>query len=167
MTTVKSSLLSLVFTDLVDSTAFKMQLGDHKAGELIERHQERVRALTVETGGREVEHAEPAEPLLRSAREAGLQKRAAIRAGVSGQRDRPDTSSTLACLVSCPAAARSSGGRRCPVVHTELRVVVGHSTASRRWPLLTAIAVLLALTVSHSLAQAEAFRSSQPVRLEH
>ncbi len=54
---VKSSLLSLVFTDLVDSTALKMQLGDHKAGELIERHQERVRALRVETGGREVDTA--------------------------------------------------------------------------------------------------------------
>ncbi len=50
---VKSSLLSLVFTDLVDSTALKVQLGDHKAGELIEHHQERVRALRVETGGRE------------------------------------------------------------------------------------------------------------------
>ncbi len=56
---VKSSLLSLVFTDLVDSTALKMQLGDHKAGELIERHQERVRALRVETGGREVCGARP------------------------------------------------------------------------------------------------------------
>ena len=48
---VKSSLLSLVFTDLVDSTALKMQLGDHKAGELIERHQERVRALRVRPAG--------------------------------------------------------------------------------------------------------------------
>ncbi len=54
---VKSSLLSLVFTDLVDSTALKMQLGDHKAAELIERHQERLRALRVETGGREVDTA--------------------------------------------------------------------------------------------------------------
>ena len=54
---VKSSLLSLVFTDLVDSTALKVQLGDHKAGELIERHQERVRALGVEAGGREVDTA--------------------------------------------------------------------------------------------------------------
>ncbi len=45
---VKSSLLSLVFTDLVDSTALKMQLGDHKAAELIERHQEQLRALVVE-----------------------------------------------------------------------------------------------------------------------
>ena len=52
---VKSSLLSLVFTDLVDSTALKAQLGDHKAGELIERHQDRIRALRVETGGREVD----------------------------------------------------------------------------------------------------------------
>ncbi len=39
---VKSSLLSLVFTDLVDSTAFKMQLGDqgaltHAAGAQYER----------------------------------------------------------------------------------------------------------------------------------
>ena len=54
---VKSDLLTLVFTDLVDSTALKMRLGDHKAGELIERHQERVRALRVETGGREVDTA--------------------------------------------------------------------------------------------------------------
>ena len=54
---VKSSLLSLVFTDLGASTALKMQLGDHKAGELIQRHQERVRALTLETGGREVDTA--------------------------------------------------------------------------------------------------------------
>ncbi len=54
---VESSLLSLVFTDLVDSTALKMRLGDHKASELIERHQERVRALSVETGGREVDTA--------------------------------------------------------------------------------------------------------------
>ena len=54
---VKSSLLSLVFTDLVDSTALKMQVGDHKAGELIERHHERVRQLTDETKGREVDTA--------------------------------------------------------------------------------------------------------------
>ena len=54
---VKSSLLSLVFTDLVDSTALKTQLGDYKAGELIERHQERLRALRVETSGREVDTA--------------------------------------------------------------------------------------------------------------
>ncbi len=54
---VKSSLLSLVFTDLVDSTALKMRLGDLDAGGLIERHQERVRALSVETGGREVDTA--------------------------------------------------------------------------------------------------------------
>ncbi len=54
---LKSSLLSLVFTDLVDSTALKTQLGDHKAGELIERHQERVRQLRAETGGREVDTA--------------------------------------------------------------------------------------------------------------
>jgi adenylate cyclase len=54
---VKSELLSLVFTDLVDSTALKLQLGDQRAGELIGRHQERVRALRVETGGREVDTA--------------------------------------------------------------------------------------------------------------
>ena len=54
---VKSSLLSLVFTDLVDSTALKARLGDLDAGELIERHQERVRGLRVETVGREVDTA--------------------------------------------------------------------------------------------------------------
>ena len=46
---VKSSLLSLVFTDLVDSTALKTPLGDQPAGELIERHHERVRQLRAET----------------------------------------------------------------------------------------------------------------------
>ncbi len=54
---VKSSLLSLVFTDLVDSTALKTRLGDLDAGQLIERHQARVRQLRTETEGREVDSA--------------------------------------------------------------------------------------------------------------
>ncbi len=40
---VKSELLSLVFTDLVDSTALKSRLGDAAAGERIARYQEQVR----------------------------------------------------------------------------------------------------------------------------
>jgi class 3 adenylate cyclase len=55
--TVKSSLLSLVFTDLVDSTALKTQLGDGKTGALIARHQERVRGLIHELAGREIDVA--------------------------------------------------------------------------------------------------------------
>jgi TolB-like protein/class 3 adenylate cyclase len=54
---VKSDLLSLVFTDLVDSTALKTRLGDHQAGGLIARHHERVRRLMRELGGREVDTA--------------------------------------------------------------------------------------------------------------
>ncbi len=57
MKPVKSSLLSLVFTDLVDSTALKTRLGDHQAAELIARHGERVRRLQRELAGREVDTA--------------------------------------------------------------------------------------------------------------
>jgi serine/threonine-protein kinase len=52
---VKSSLLCLVFTDLVDSTALKSRLGDAVAGERIARYQEQVRRLIAETGGREID----------------------------------------------------------------------------------------------------------------
>ncbi len=52
---VKSSLLTLVFTDLGGSTALKTRLGDHEAGALITRHQERVRQLVIETKGRKVD----------------------------------------------------------------------------------------------------------------
>ena len=52
---MKSSLLTLVFTDLGGSTALKTRLGDQEAGVLIRRHQERVRQLVIETKGREVD----------------------------------------------------------------------------------------------------------------
>ncbi|MEE9279142.1 MAG: AAA family ATPase [Myxococcota bacterium] len=54
---MKSSLLSLVFTDLVDSTALRARLGDHKADVLIARHHERVRSTIRHLGGREVDTA--------------------------------------------------------------------------------------------------------------
>ena len=54
MTVVKASgasrLLTLVFTDLVDSTGLKSRLGDRTAGALIERHQELVRGLVTQPG---------------------------------------------------------------------------------------------------------------------
>ena len=53
----KASLLCLVFTDLVDSTALKTRMGDEAAGELIGRYQDRVRGLMTETAGREIDSA--------------------------------------------------------------------------------------------------------------
>ena len=52
-----SRVLTLVFTDLVDSTGLKRRLGDRDAGALIARHQAVVRRLASETQGREVDAA--------------------------------------------------------------------------------------------------------------
>ncbi|GAG21656.1 unnamed protein product, partial [marine sediment metagenome] len=54
---VKSTLRSLVFTDLVDSTGLKTRVGDRRAGELIGRYQEHVRRLVKEREGREIDCA--------------------------------------------------------------------------------------------------------------
>ncbi len=47
-------LLTLVFTDLVDSVGLKTRLGDSEAGHLIAGHQAGIRKLTAATGGREI-----------------------------------------------------------------------------------------------------------------
>ena len=52
-----SRILTLVFTDLTDSTALKTQRGDEVVGELIERHRELVRRLARESGGRIIDWA--------------------------------------------------------------------------------------------------------------
>ena len=52
-----SRILTLVFTDLVDSTALKTQRGDQAVGELITRHRAHVRRLTAESGGRIIDWA--------------------------------------------------------------------------------------------------------------
>jgi class 3 adenylate cyclase len=52
-----SRILTLVFTDLADSTALKTERGDQAVGELIARHREHVRRLAAETGGRIVDWA--------------------------------------------------------------------------------------------------------------
>lgn len=52
-----SRILTLVFTDLADSTALKTQRGDQAVGELIERHRTLLRRLTAESGGRIVDWA--------------------------------------------------------------------------------------------------------------
>lgn len=49
--TSTSRVLSLVFTDLADSTALKAQLGDAVGGDLIGRHREHVTRLAEEGGG--------------------------------------------------------------------------------------------------------------------
>ena len=46
-----SRILTLVFTDLADSTALKTQRGDQEIGELIARHRALVRRLAAESGG--------------------------------------------------------------------------------------------------------------------
>ncbi len=56
-TSSASKLLSLVFTDIVDSTALKTKKGDDAAGELIARHRTSVEALSQETGGRVIDWA--------------------------------------------------------------------------------------------------------------
>jgi len=53
----RSRILTLVFTDLADSTALKTQHGDQAVGELIERHRELVRRLAAASGGRIIDWA--------------------------------------------------------------------------------------------------------------
>ncbi len=53
----RSRILTLVFTDLVDSTALKQRQGDQAVGALIERHRALVRQLAAESGGRIVDWA--------------------------------------------------------------------------------------------------------------
>lgn len=52
-----SRILTLVFTDLADSTALKTQRGDQAVGELISRHRAHVRRLAAESGGRIIDWA--------------------------------------------------------------------------------------------------------------
>jgi len=52
-----SRILTLVFTDLKDSTALKTQRGDQAVGELIARHRKHVRRLAAESGGRIIDWA--------------------------------------------------------------------------------------------------------------
>ena len=52
-----SRILTLVFTDLVDSTALKRQRGDHAVGELIARHRALVGRLAAESSGRIIDWA--------------------------------------------------------------------------------------------------------------
>jgi TolB-like protein/class 3 adenylate cyclase/Tfp pilus assembly protein PilF len=52
-----SRILTLVFTDLADSTALKTQRGDQAVGELITRHRVHVRRLAAESGGRIIDWA--------------------------------------------------------------------------------------------------------------
>ena len=53
----RSSLLCLVFTDLVDSTALKSRLGDAAAGQLMARYHADVLGLASKRGGREIDSA--------------------------------------------------------------------------------------------------------------
>lgn len=52
-----SRILTLVFTDLADSTALKTRRGDQAVGELIARHRAHVQRLAVESGGRIIDWA--------------------------------------------------------------------------------------------------------------
>src|SRR5262245_40337487 len=52
-----SRILTLVFTDLADSTALKTQRGDQAVGELISRHRAHVQRLAAESGGRIIDWA--------------------------------------------------------------------------------------------------------------
>jgi len=52
-----SRILTLVFTDLADSTALKTQRGDQAVGELITRHRAHVRRLSADSGGRIIDWA--------------------------------------------------------------------------------------------------------------
>jgi serine/threonine protein kinase/class 3 adenylate cyclase/dienelactone hydrolase len=49
--------LTLVFTDLVDSTALKAEIGDDAAGDLIERHRQHVQAFCSSNDGRVIDWA--------------------------------------------------------------------------------------------------------------
>ena len=53
----RSPVLTLVFTDLADSTALKTQQGDQEAGALILRHRAHVSRLCDESSGRIVDWA--------------------------------------------------------------------------------------------------------------
>lgn len=52
-----SRILTLVFTDLADSTALKTRRGDQAVGELITRHRAHVQRLAAESGGRIIDWA--------------------------------------------------------------------------------------------------------------
>ena len=52
-----SRILTVVFTDLVDSTALKTRRGDQAVGALITRHRAHVRRLAAESGGRIIDWA--------------------------------------------------------------------------------------------------------------
>jgi adenylate cyclase len=54
---MSSRILTLVFTDLVDSTALKRQRGDQAFGELVDRHRALVVGLATESGGRIIDWA--------------------------------------------------------------------------------------------------------------
>ena len=56
-TIASSRILTLVFTDLADSTALKMVRGDQAVGELIEQHRAIVRRVAAESGGRIIDWA--------------------------------------------------------------------------------------------------------------
>ncbi|MBV9007858.1 MAG: DUF4242 domain-containing protein [Verrucomicrobia bacterium] len=47
---------TIIFTDIVNSTAFTQQLGDEKAMELLHKHDSIVRDALAQTNGREVKH---------------------------------------------------------------------------------------------------------------
>ena len=50
-TAVRSRILTLVFTDLADSTALKLKHGDQAAAGLMERHRTIVVGLCAQSGG--------------------------------------------------------------------------------------------------------------------
>ena len=53
---VDTGLRAIMFTDLVGSTDMSSRLGDHRALEVLRRHDEVVREALAATGGREVKH---------------------------------------------------------------------------------------------------------------
>src|SRR5689334_20040365 len=52
-----SRILTLILTDLADSTALMAQRGDQAVGELIARHRAHIQRLAVESGGRIIDWA--------------------------------------------------------------------------------------------------------------